>query len=431
MLTVLFSPIHRVGVSTIGNYLACEVAKDDLTLYIEWSDSTGKSMYINNSISERKRCLSNAVYSTAELKNNLVRSRHNKNLFYLCQNITNTVLSLKNYSQTALYRIVKEAQKDFKHIIIDLPADLREQVVTYTFSRHFHYIDNIVVVLDEDALTFKKLHDFSAILNLGHEDAKEITYIINKTTQYYVDFIDKSLNLPKLKPINLLKIEDFSEMSDRTNRGNLYSLAGGRKYKKFFKEIDKLTDICLNNKDGYGIKPIYVSEASKERRLGAKYVPPKEPKLKKSFFKNKKKFLEEDNSQVGGGQATSPTQNDLVLSTGIDNNNIDDLFETLDSLPEEDYQLEQKSILDNMQISDLQASDIQTTTSDIVNLDGKDDINMVDEPVSNTMKDKIVFKNKFKKGKLFGKNHKMTIQDDISTDLNNLEPIREEGKESE
>lgn len=352
------------------------------------------------------------------------------------------MLSLKNYSQTALYRIVKEAQKDFKHIIIDLPADLREQVVTYTFSRHFHYIDNIVVVLDEDALTFKRLHDFSAILNLGHEDAKEVTYIVNKTTQYYVDFIDKSLDLPKLKPINLLKIEDFNEMSDRTNRGNLYSLTGGRKYKKFFKEIDKLVDICLNNKDGYGIRPIYVSEASKERRLGSKYVPPKEPKIKKPLFKNKKKFNKDNENETNTNEFSNDVQfnqNDLVAGNEVDN-----LFETLDSLPQEDFELEQAQTLQQEQLqlnTPIQPSNISVDNlSDSVDM--KNDLsvsNVIDlnEDISSskqnmqssTISNKGAFKSKFKKGNLFSKNK--PVQDSTTIDLNNLEPIREEVKESE
>lgn len=255
-LSVFVSPNTKTGTTTIANYVAMEIAAKtkQLTLLIEFSRYTGRSIYMQRQVVEKRRSLKNVVLNPTDvtvLQENIMISKHNKNLYFLSMNLYEDFLEMKSYASTSLTRLVNTAKGYFQHIIIDLPSDFEEPVIGAAFSKTFdHKIDHIFMVLDEDVLSFKKLYDFSAILRLGEADPLHVTYVFNKITKHYIDFVEHHLELPLIKPLNLIKLLYIDEMVDCCNKGTPKNIGTGRSAKDFKRNIQTLTDIALSGQKG-------------------------------------------------------------------------------------------------------------------------------------------------------------------------------------
>lgn len=255
-ISVFVSPNTKTGTTTIANYVAMEIAArtKQLTLLIEFSRYTGRSIYMQRQVVEKRRSLKNVVMNPTDVtvfQENIMLSKHNKNLYFLSMNLYEDFLEMKSYASTSLTRLVNTAKGYFQNIIIDLPSDFEEPVVGAAFSKTFdHKIDNIFMVLDEDVLSFKKLYDFSAVLRLGEADPLHVTYVINKVTKHYIDFVEHHLELPLIKPLNLVKLLYIDEMVDCCNKGTPKNIGNGRSAKDFRQNIKTLADIALSGQKG-------------------------------------------------------------------------------------------------------------------------------------------------------------------------------------
>ncbi len=257
-ITVLLSPRGCTGVTTISNYLLNAIVQPnskETALLIEFSKSTGKTVYLNYNTLERNKCLSNTVINTYLLKENLCKSKYNKNCFYLCQNINNKITDLESYPLDCISSIIDEVRKTtpMSHIIIDLPSYLLEKCRLYVLSKKFKYqIDNMFLVLDEDALTFKSLKDMSELASLYDDTKHYCTYVVNKTTEHYVDYID-NYSGAGFPSINLIKLPYISDMNDISNRGTIYNMGKDKTFEEFQNGISKMVSIIHNKEAGYGL----------------------------------------------------------------------------------------------------------------------------------------------------------------------------------
>ena len=301
-LTVLCSPNSKTGTTTVANYLGVSVSKKtkQLTLLIEFSRYTGRTIYMQRQCTEKRKSLKNVVMNPKDftvLKENIMISKNSSNLYFLAMNIYEDFLEMKSYASTSLTRIIENAKNYFKHIIIDLPSNMEEPVVGAAFSNNFgHRIDNILMVIDEDVLTAKMLSDYSSVLRLGNADIKEVTYVMNKVTNHYVDFIDNHLELPLIKPLNIVKLLWLPDMVDCCNRGTPDRIGVGRNAKAFRKGIDELTRIVLSPETISGVG-LHTSKRCKGE-LQSKNNEQVSSKQKRKKEKSKKQSKEQDNTQI-------------------------------------------------------------------------------------------------------------------------------------
>lgn len=346
ILTVLVSPQHSTGTTVIANYLAGQVAKksNKLTLLIEFNRVASRTLYMQKKTTERRKSLAAVVQSSTTLKDNILKSSHFSDLYFLSPNIYDDFLKLSTYSFSAIDNILTEASKHFDNIVLDLPSNLEEPILGAVLSRNFsHKIDNLLMVLDEDAITYKGLNDFSSFLTMASEtEPKYVTYVVNKQTERYIDYIEKSLNLPMFKPLNLVKFPFIPDLLDTINRGTIYALGSGSKAKEFMKSVATLADIVLECKYGVGIQPVlpdylqedynpdasdeepvkkkgflgmFSSSGKKKKPAKAKKEKPVKEKKPKKATKNKKSAKSNKSGRgVFGGKKASYDEDEMTNS---------------------------------------------------------------------------------------------------------------------
>ena len=278
-----------VGTTTIANYTAVELAKRGyLTLLIEFKTRTGQSIYMQKGLHETHKSLCEVMSIPEKLNENTIRSAHCQKLFYLCMNFMDDSLKMQNYQPYNIASIVSEAKKYFDYIILDLPSDGREPAVATAYSSEFiHKADHQIVVVDEQATTFKYLNDFNAILQLANETKpRETTFILNSVeAAHYQDYIVEYLpSLPITKPVNLVYLPYLEGLSVVCNKGNIYETGISKKTRLFFNQIDRIVDII--EKDLKSIKADLSDDDSEEKKgflsgLFSKKSTPTETKDKK------------------------------------------------------------------------------------------------------------------------------------------------------
>lgn len=257
-LILFLSPTTRTGTTTLSHYLANSLVQDDskeLVLVIEWTKFTGRSVFLNSNTTETNKQLSTVVYDKSSLNNHLMASSYNRNVFYICQNMYSHPLDMDKYLETILIDILKEVRllTGFKYVIIDLPSYF-EPVKNSVLSKSFPFpINSIFSVLDEDAISFKHMKDFTEYMNLINTPIHNTSYIINKTTEYYVDYLNKYKGTDLFPAINLLKVPYINQMTDNCNRGAMFSFGNDKQFNDLMVTIDTMIDIVKNKRAGYNL----------------------------------------------------------------------------------------------------------------------------------------------------------------------------------
>lgn len=351
-ISVILSPRHSTGTTTIANYLLNELGssvRKETALLIEFSKSTGKSVFINNKSTERNRCLSDVVINTSVLKDNICKSFYNSNCMYLAQNVGNSRTDLNKYPIHCIQLIIDEVKKSLPvdHIIIDLPADLEEQARLFVMSDKFKYkVDNWFLVLDEDVLTFKSLKDMSEIHNRLTEPIKHTTVIVNKTTNGYVDYIDR-YNPLGFPVINLIKIPYIHNMNDLSNRAKIYSVGSNKVYAELESGIKKMVSIIRNRDIGHGVK---LSKDLQDELLEAGHVlvggnntSTKSKPSKKSSKPKKEKKSKQPKSKKKTKQVDEPVDNEELEVIDFDIQPIGESEDNTPTTPTEENEITQTS----------------------------------------------------------------------------------------
>ena len=320
-LSVFVSPNTKTGTSTIANYVALNIAKKtkELVLLIEFSRYTGRSIYMQRQVAEKRRSLKNVVLNPSDftvLQENIMLSKNDSNLYFLSMNLYEDFLEMKTYTSTSLTRLISNAKNYFQHIVIDLPSNFEEPVTGATFSDTFdHKIDNIFMVLDEDALTYKLLYDFSSVLRLGNVQPLYVTYIVNKITKHYIDFIENHLTIPLVRPLNLVKLLWIPEMVDCCNSGSMLHIGLSGSAGNFLKNIGQITDIALSGQKG--TKPITgvgIKSSKKERNIkeGMANEPLTATKGGKKRFKKEKPAMKPKKNKQSRDNSIVDAPDDLI-----------------------------------------------------------------------------------------------------------------------
>lgn len=330
-LAVFLSPNSKTGTSTVGNYVATSLAKktQSLTLYIEFSKITGRSLFFHGKPAETRRSISEVVYDPRTLQKQIIKSKYTEFLHFICMNIYEDFLHMTTYVPSVMANIVTEASRFYEYIIIDLPANFEEPMVGTVLSRNFeHRIDNFICVLDEDVLTAKLLYDLEALLKMGKESKpKELTYVVNKTTEHYIDYLERSLDIGLVVPVNLINLPYILEIKDCTNRADVYKIGTGPAPKKFYSGIDTIRDILITNKRGIGLDRATMAQVRKVMEgMGGSADTIAENKLEKAPF------------SLFGGKKKSK-----VPKGGTEYVNETDMFMIETDMPEED------SLLNNVE----------------------------------------------------------------------------------
>ena len=295
-LIVFLSPAPRTGSSTIAHYLANTLVEEkskELVLVIEWTKYTGRSIFLNSNTTEHTKQLASAVFDKDTLSNNLCTSKYNRNVYYLCQSMFSSPVELNNYLDTSIIEILKEVKAlgGFKYVILDLPAYL-EPVKTTVLSKTFPFkINTLISVLDEDAKTFKDMKDLTEVVNyIGEVNPHNTTYVMNKNTQYYVDYLNKYTGTTLFPACNLLNSPYMEKMTDNVNRGDIYAFGEDKKFKEFLYMVQCLNEIVTENLVGFGLN--FSKDRLKELQEGGynilelkdkpakKSKPPKQTKSK-------------------------------------------------------------------------------------------------------------------------------------------------------
>lgn len=285
-LIVFLSPAPRTGTSTIAHYLANTLVEEkskELVLIIEWTKYTGRSIFLNSNTTEHTKQLASAVFDKETLSNNLCTSKYNRNVYYICQTLFSSPIELNNYLETSIIDILKEVKSlgGFKYVILDLPAYL-EPVKTTVLSKSFPFkINTLISVLDEDAKSFKDMKDLTEVVNYtGQIDVHNTTYILNKNTQYYVDYLNKYNGTTLFPACNLLNSPYLEKMTDNINRGDIYAFGEDKKFREFQYMIQCLNEIVTNNIVGFGLSfnPKRLTEL---QEMGCNILELKEKKIKK------------------------------------------------------------------------------------------------------------------------------------------------------
>lgn len=246
-----------MGTTCIMNYVALELAKKGTVLLIEFKRKTGFSIYMHRGHHERRRSLTEVINIPERLSENVIRSPHSTNMFYLCMNLYEDSLKLQEYQSFKVIDIIKEAKRVFDYVILDLPADPSEPAVGVTFGKDFIYKpDHTILFVDERVSSFKYLNDFNAILAVaGETSPRDVTFVINKVaTSHYQDYIEDYLpSLPLTKPTNKVWLPFLPDLITATNKGKIYETGINKVSKMFFRQVDELASIIYEDKRGVNL----------------------------------------------------------------------------------------------------------------------------------------------------------------------------------
>ena len=257
-IILTLSPSTKTGSTTLATYLAnslVDAKSNSLVLLIEWTKYTGRSIFLNSNTEESIKSLSTVVYDKTTLSNNLNTSKYNRNVYYLCQNMFSNPIDMNNYIDSTIINILKEVKSmgGFKYVILDLPS-YTEPIKNTVLSKSFPFeINSIFSVIDEDAISFKHMKDMTELIKLTNPKIHNTTYIINKTSEYYVDYLNRYTGNDIFPAINLLKVPYIENMTDNCNRGSIYSFGDSKKFKELTSTVLMMKDIVENKTAGYGL----------------------------------------------------------------------------------------------------------------------------------------------------------------------------------
>ena len=255
-LLVVHSPLAQSGKTTIANLLALELAeKDNLVLVIEINPVTGYSIFLNKRVGEMKRNLKKVLVNPMLLNDNIQKSYHNSNAFFISQNLHDSILDMETYNPENIDKIVTLAKRNFDYIIIDLQSRLLDLATIRVLGANFtHEIDHHITVIDENILSYKVFNDTNELLSQQVTGKRKTTLVINKSHTMYSSFVTPFLKtLPQSDILNVVDVPEVTEFKFVANEGNIYNLGNTKESKAFFDSITLLGEIILEKKAGIGI----------------------------------------------------------------------------------------------------------------------------------------------------------------------------------
>lgn len=299
-IITMHSPTSKTGQTTLANLLGTSLAnKDRFVLLIEMSNCTGYTVILNKSMDRVFSSLKTALINPNRTSNNLLKSIHNPNFYYLANSYENTMSELADVSIVNIDKIVKEVSNTFDYIIIDLPSDPYSQATTHLLEKSSITINHHIEVIDENVMSVKLLNETANIFyGNSYDQSKKLltTLVVNKSLGRYSKMFEGHLkNIPFFEIENIIDVPLISEYTYLCNEGKLLNLGKSSEAKELVSSIKVLTKVIEKQAKSIGmITQREISDTSIQKNVKSnifgkkKSSSEKQPKVKQPKVKQPK-----------------------------------------------------------------------------------------------------------------------------------------------
>lgn len=299
-IITMHSPTSKTGQTTLANLLGTSLAnKDRFVLLIEMSNCTGYTVILNKSMDRVFSSLKTALINPNRTSNNLLKSIHNPNFYYLANSYENTMSELADVNIVNIDKIVKEVSNTFDYIIIDLPSDPYSQATTHLLEKSSITINHHIEVIDENVMSVKLLNETANIFyGNSYDQSKKLltTLVVNKSLGRYSKMFEGHLkNIPFFEIENIIDVPLISEYTYLCNEGKLLNLGKSSEAKELVSSIKVLTKVIEKQAKSIGmITQREISDTSIQKNVKSnifgkkKSSSEKQPKVKQQKVKQPK-----------------------------------------------------------------------------------------------------------------------------------------------
>lgn len=299
-IITMHSPTSKTGQTTLANLLGTSLAnKDRFVLLIEMSNCTGYTVILNKSMDRVFSSLKTALINPNRTSNNLLKSIHNPNFYYLANSYENTMSELADVNIVNIDKIVKEVSNTFDYIIIDLPSDPYSQATTHLLEKSSITINHHIEVIDENVMSVKLLNETANIFyGNSYDQSKKLltTLVVNKSLGRYSKMFEGHLkNIPFFEIENIIDVPLISEYTYLCNEGKLLNLGKSSEAKELVSSIKVLTKVIEKQAKSIGmITQREISDTSIQKNVKSnifgkkKSSSEKQPKVKQPKVKQPK-----------------------------------------------------------------------------------------------------------------------------------------------
>lgn len=299
-IITMHSPTSKTGQTTLANLLGTSLAnKDRFVLLIEMSNCTGYTVILNKSMDRVFSSLKTALINPNRTSNNLLKSIHNPNFYYLANSYENTMSELADVNIVNIDKIVKEVSNTFDYIIIDLPSDPYSQAATHLLEKSSITINHHIEVIDENVMSVKLLNETANIFyGNSYDQSKKLltTLVVNKSLGRYSKMFEGHLkNIPFFEIENIIDVPLISEYTYLCNEGKLLNLGKSSEAKELVSSIKVLTKVIEKQAKSIGmITQREISDTSIQKNVKSnifgkkKSSSEKQPKVKQPKVKEPK-----------------------------------------------------------------------------------------------------------------------------------------------
>ena len=299
-IITMHSPTSKTGQTTLANLLGTSLAnKDRFVLLIEMSNCTGYTVILNKSMDRVFSSLKTALINPNRTSNNLLKSIHNPNFYYLANSYENTMSELADVNIVNIDKIVKEVSNTFDYIIIDLPSDPYSQATTHLLEKSSITINHHIEVIDENVMSVKLLNETANIFyGNSYDQSKKLltTLVVNKSLGRYSKMFEGHLkNIPFFEIENIIDVPLISEYTYLCNEGKLLNLGKSSEAKELVSSIKVLTKVIEKQAKSIGmITQREISDTSIQKNIKSnifgkkKSNSEKQPKVKQPKVKQPK-----------------------------------------------------------------------------------------------------------------------------------------------
>lgn len=299
-IITMHSPTSKTGQTTLANLLGTSLAnKDRFVLLIEMSNCTGYTVILNKSMDRVFSSLKTALINPNRTSNNLLKSIHNPNFYYLANSYENTMSELADVNIVNIDKIVKEVSNTFDYIIIDLPSDPYSQATTHLLEKSSITINHHIEVIDENVMSVKLLNETANIFyGNSYDQSKKLltTLVVNKSLGRYSKMFEGHLkNIPFFEIENIIDVPLISEYTYLCNEGKLLNLGKSSEAKELVSSIKVLTKVIEKQAKSIGmITQREISDTSIQKNVKSnifgkkKSSSEKQPKVKQPKVKEPK-----------------------------------------------------------------------------------------------------------------------------------------------
>lgn len=257
-IITMHSPIPKTGQTTLANLLGTSLAnKDRFVLLIEMSNCTGYSVILNKSMDRVFSSLKTALINPNRTPNNLLKSIHNPNFYFLANSYENTMSELSGINIINIDKVVKQVSDTFDYIIIDLPSDPYSPATTHLMEKSSLTINHHIEVIDENVMSIKLLNEAANIFyNNSYDQTKKLvtTLVVNKSLGRYSKMFEGHLkNMPFFEIENIVDIPMISEYTYLCNEGKLLNLGKSSEAKELVSSMKLLSKIIEKQAKSVGM----------------------------------------------------------------------------------------------------------------------------------------------------------------------------------